>query len=516
MKARIALALVLALAQGGCQKVEQRIGGDVSIPDVLHDTAVEAADTPPDTPPDDAPDAEPDSPVCTAPPPCPEGPADGVLGKACLGDGACDEVEDAFCNGEVEELYDGEIYVRNPRGSCMLYTAGAGACDPVDDTGCPPGSRCLETGYTAMGGDWFVCMDACTPADTSGEPYGWACGCREGYACDLNSRVCMSGCSNDRECCETWIDANGNFHRELGEVTLWSGCSNWCDGDDPEERLDCKASYECVNAGTPGSRFGDPCRHDHECPVDGTCWSWLDPETGLEYPPGGYCTRMGCHLAGRGCGDSGGACLNSGTLEAPAGICIGPCHAGVDPGDPAYACRTTPGQEQACFPVSSWAWIGGPPAGGEDGYCFPGNFPGGPGAVGADCEDEADCASPLGLGECATWWTVPFCTIRCNETLAVERAICGPAGTGGVAEGICGWNTCWPGCGSPGAPLGSNGCARIDLACAPLSRFESETHVADGATRPTGFCMPRCESSAWCESLFGPGSACDTVSGVCG
>jgi hypothetical protein len=413
------------------------------------------------------------------------------------------------------DLYEGEVYVENPGGTCMGVTAGASACNPEDDEGCPPGSHCLPTGYEGMGGEWNYCIDACMPADTSGEPYDWACGCRMGYHCDWNYRMCFSGCANDRECCETWLDGNRNGHREADEVTFWPECTSWCDGDDDEEKGDCMASYSCVNPGTPGATFGGPCEHDSHCPVDSICWAWPDEE-GVIYPPGGYCTRQGCQYAGRGCEDAGGACMNSGSLENPAGICMRPCHVGRNITDPDYECRTTPGQEQACFPVSFWAWIGGAPSGGEDGYCFPGNFGSGTGALGADCSGAGDCASPYGLGECLEWFgDVPFCSIRCSETLAVDEAICGGIGTGGVADGLCGWNMCWSGCDSPGAAPGANGCDRSDFACAPLSLFDSTTWVAAGASRPPGFCLPACDSDSFCESIFGPGASCDTGSGVC-
>jgi hypothetical protein len=512
--------MLLALSiVASCHSGEQRIGGDVDRPDVAPDTDWDATDPAEEPPPTDVledvtHDAEPDSGPCTAPPPCPEGPADGVLGRACLGDGACDEVEYARCWGEVEQFFEGEMYIQNRNGTCQLWTGGGLACDPEDDSGCPRGSRCIESGR-GFGIDWYGCIDACTPADTSGELYDWSCGCRVGYECNLFYGVCLSGCSNDRECCETWHDANHNAMRDSGEVTLFPGCSNYCDGDDPEETTDCMASYACVNLGTPGSRFGDPCEHDSHCPVDGACWAWRDPDTGEEYYPGGYCSRMGCNYAGRGCEDAGGACINSGGLEDPRGFCVRPCHTGSDATDSDFECRRTPGQEHACFPVSSWAWVGGPPAGGEDGYCFPGNYGAGTGGLGDACEDGGECASPLGLGECADWWVLPFCTVRCNETLAVDEGICGPAGTGGVATGICGWNMCWPGCDTPGGALGANGCGRVDFACAPLSTFDSATYVVDGATRPLGFCMPMCETHEQCEGMFGPGSTCDSVSGLC-
>ena len=295
-------------------------------PDSIPDPVDPLVDSLPDVPVEPPADTGPDSPPCTVAPPCPEGPEDGTLGRPCEGPGACDDVPGAVCRGQIEEFYNGEEYLFDQNGSCVLYTAGDHACDPEDHSGCPLGSRCLPTGYTT-GSEWFMCLDACTPADTSAEPFDWACGCHIGYRCDWNYRVCLSGCSNDRECCETWSDVNHNFIREDGEVLLWPECTSYCDGDDPEEMLDCRASHACVNPGAPGARFGDPCDHDSHCPVDGQCWGWIDPESGEEYPPGGYCTRMGCQFAGRGCEDGGGACLAMGwSLEEPSGFCVRGCH----------------------------------------------------------------------------------------------------------------------------------------------------------------------------------------------
>ncbi|MBW2261882.1 MAG: hypothetical protein JRG91_07910, partial [Deltaproteobacteria bacterium] len=259
MKMKITcIVVLLAGATAACHSGEQRIGGDATTrPDVLSDPAWDVADatvdgSPGDVDTDAAADPSPDSSPCTEPPPCPEGPVDGIMGRACYGDGACDEVPGARCRAEVAEFFDGEEYRTNPGGSCVLYTAGDLACDPVDDSGCPPGSHCLATGYRT-GSEWFMCMDACTPADSSGDLYDWACGCREGYECNLSRGLCLSGCSNDRECCETWTDLNGNYRREAEEVVRYSECSNYCDGDDPEEVADCRASYSCINLGRDGA-----------------------------------------------------------------------------------------------------------------------------------------------------------------------------------------------------------------------------------------------------------------------
>lgn len=529
---------VLALALASCGKAGPDIvGGDTTDTtadpplDSIVDGTVDPGDVPWDPPVDgeDTTDAVVDTGTdvpgdgtdvdvapCEEAPPCPTGPADGVMGRPCLGDGACDEIEYATCQRETSLLYDGEWYTYYLNGSCSLWSGGTLACDPATNEGCPDGSTCIYAGEGYTGVALYGCFDDCSPVDSSGDLYDWACGCRKGYSCDLSYGVCFTGCSNDRECCETWIDWNGDGGRDAGEVTLWEDCSNWCDGDDPSETAGCEASYQCVNEGTAGALFGGPCEHDYQCPVDGQCWVYFDPISGIDYYPGGYCSRAGCQFAGRGCGDGQGWCMNTGDYVNPSGACMRPCHAGLALSDPSYDCRTTPGEEQACVPVTAMAWIGGAPPGGEDGYCFTGNFGSGTGGLGTDCDADGDCASPLGLGSCMDWFGgLPICIVSCSQELAEDSAICGGAGVGGVATGLCGWNYCWDGCDTPGGPLGSNGCDRPALACAPLSTFGGTTYVASGATRPTGYCMPACDSDTFCESIFGSGYSCDVASGVC-
>jgi hypothetical protein len=156
----------------------------------------------------------------------------------------------------------------------------------------------------------------------------------------------------------------------------------------------------------------------------------------------------------------------------------------------------------------------GPPEGGEDGYCFPGSFAPGPGALAEPCAGASDCASPRGLGECMEWLgTAPFCTIRCNEYLAEEESICGPAGEGEIAPALCGWSTCLLGCSHPSVPPGANGCPPA-FACVPLS-YIGTTWAPAGALRPPGLCLPACDSDAFCEDVYEEGARCDTTSGIC-
>jgi hypothetical protein len=275
------------------------------------------------------------------------------------------------------------------------------------------------------------------------------------------------------------------------------------------------ATWECINPGTEGARIGDPCQHDSHCSTDGTCLYYVDDETGEDYFPGGYCTKMGCQYAGRGCSEAGGACINMGSWRRPQGMCLKPCHVGREITDPDYECRTTPGEEQICFPVHRMGWIGGIPEDGMDGYCFPGSTVDGPGGIGDDCVGDEDCASPFGLGACMKWFgESPFCTIRCSESLVLEDEICGPAAEGEIAETLCGWSMCWPGCHAPGAAMIHNDCEREGFACAPLS-YIGTTYVPEGALRPPGVCFPACDSDLFCEEMYETMTRCNTVTGLC-
>jgi len=420
----------------------------------------------------------------------------------------------ADCYSETYENFDGETYVYWQGGSCVLSGAGSDGCDPLLPSTCPDGSVCIYLG-TYMGYEWHGCFDACTPADPSDVPYDWACGCREGYACNLAAGACFPGCSNDRECCELWSDTNADGRRSPGEVTFYPDCEGTCDND---MGWDCQATYECVYPGNPDAVIGDPCEHDYQCTPGGTCLSALytDPVTGDPYYPGGYCTAMDCQYVGRGCTDWGGVCANMGGEGYTSYMCVKPCDVGTSPETPGYKCRGTPLDEaQACRPVWPGTFIEDTPSG-EDGFCWYGNFPGGSKTLGETCRGDGECASPFGLGSGIDYFGSPwFCTVSCSETLVNENTICGGADSEGVATGVCTWNMCWQGCPDLDAPQGENGCAGEDMACTPLYVSGSVTYVPEGASRPQGLCMPACSSDEWCRTYFGPSRSCDPDTHAC-
>jgi len=453
---------------------------------------------------------------------CQTAPTGGEIGAACTSSASCDYA--AHCLPEQVESFDGEIYVDLYGGACVLYGAGPEACDPAVPEICPDGSRCVFMG-SAMGQDFYGCWDSCEPVDTSGNPYEYNCGCRVGYACSLTRKICLSGCSNDRLCCEGWSDLDGDTTKEADEIVVKEGCTNVCDEGglfEGDEACICSVSFKCTNEGDPSARWGGPCVGDAWCPPDGTCYNefnYRDEEMGETLFPGGYCVKEACQYVGRGCSDFGGACANLGTGSHPLYYCVGACHTGRELNDPLYECRTTPGEEQACVPVDPGFWLSAPPAG-EDGYCWPGNFPGSEKAIGAPCESDDECVSPFGLGMCFDIdraAMTPFCSVSCNEASASHASLCGGNDGSGTATGACWSGLCWEACAEPGGSLGSNSCSSPDNACYHTATMGTYVVVAGGLNVPPGICLPACTSDSWCEDFWGvSGVACNTINGVCG
>ncbi|MFH1436997.1 MAG: hypothetical protein ABIJ56_14910, partial [Pseudomonadota bacterium] len=184
-----------------------------------------------------------------------------------------------------------------------------------------------------------------------------------------------------------------------------------------------------------------------------------------------------------------------------------------------YECRTgPPGCEFACLPVEDRFWHT-PPGDGSDGFCWVGNFPGGDRPIGAPCEEDEDCVSPFGLGECLEFSLPlsPFCSAQCSETASREYALCGGDDGTGTAEGACWSGICWEGCDNPDGDLGENGCTQSTaMACYDRTLFGAYLTAGDGLEMTPGICIPACTNSAWCADFFGMPMTCDTDTGVCG
>jgi hypothetical protein len=430
-----------------------------------------------------------------APPPCPP---DGVVGRPCSSDGDCEG--DASCVVERTQDYEGHTYRTWQDGYCVDGSWGAG-CDPRLPGSCPPGARCVHLG-TILCEDRWACLDACTSTDSAGDPYDFNACCRPGYACDPLVDVCVPGCSNHRECCESWSDLDGDTLREAAEVELSEGCTQTCDPD----------LRRCT--GSTGRPWTSGCTIDAHCPEGGVCvaegcHSILGPPAA-----GGLCVGPACETDPGWCTASGGGCV-----AAPAGglagnVCLAACFTGHEPGDPAGGCRAG----MACWPVCEPGWVGPAPAGGEDGTCM---APRGTSAAGdtlyGPCSADDECGSPLGLGVCIHRDVGGVCSAACNGPLASESHVCGAApAPGEPPPGLCWQCRCRMACSDPSLPLSASPCdVAGELACYPLSSLWSEASWSDGAAEPAGLCLPACSTAGDCEALWGIAYDCDDVTGRC-
>jgi len=211
--------------------------------------------------------------------------------------------------------------------------------------GCDPNACNTLCGICSQG----VCLNACEPDLDSNSI------CREGYACDVIEFVCTPGCTSDDECRVARID-DGLVYNTSSEAV----CN--------------PATARCEHPGTPDAQAGDPCEFNDDCERNGTCI----PTTG------GYCSKLGCGLAGNECAGDG-VCAG--------GTCVAPCVVGptdgVDPTEDTQGCR----EDYTCY------W--GRTPGDASGFCDLAFFsevtePN----VGADCENDDECYSPFGYGAC--------------------------------------------------------------------------------------------------------------------
>jgi hypothetical protein len=338
-------------------------------------------------------------------------------------------------------------------------------------------------------------------------PWTNNCDCRDGYACEIMDEVCMSGCSNDKQCCEIWHDGVGgakDYVRQDAEVVDLpaSECTDTCN----------RCTYACTQMGCPGAacHMGDACEHDSDCPAQSRCISEFQTRGAFV---GGMCIKDRCDLSGRGC-PVGSGCVNLGSGTDPWDICAVPCTATTVPGEAGYPCRDIdpPGPsvgDYACMPLRVTMWIDGVTT--DDGWCWAGNFTTGTGAYGHACLTETECISPYGLGDCINITDTPkFCTAWCNQAVA-EAGACGAADpvTHDVA-GACVWGLCLEVCDPAVTPAE---CSLASNACYPTGPFGGG-YVVTGGNPVTGICLPRCANDAWCVKTYGVGT-CNTTTGVC-
>lgn len=502
---------------------------DDPVPDPEVDVPTDTGDT--DLPEDTV---DPDAP-CTAPPACPTAPADhATMGMPCIMETDCGTGYTCFT--ESVEVFDGdgdttpETYVSWLGGACSLLGGGDEGCDPDDPSTCPSGSTCIYLFENDMGVEYYGCLDACSAADTSMNPYDWNCGCREGYECNLNLEACLPGCSNDPECCQLWDDLDEDGQRDDGEVMVDEDCTNYCDGNSDDEYLDddCMSTFGCVNLGNSDADYGVECLFDSDCPANARCLNELFYVDDFDEPyyPGGLCLGDRCDLVGRGCGDLG-ECVNLGASDDPFYACVFTCQVGYGPGDADNPCRDCDGTDPDCvpwtcqpYPDTYWYT---PSSEGNNGICFPANVtdPEGPQlGLGEACTDDDECLSPLGLGGCYSFSGAPkMCSIQCNQNLAENMDLCGaPETSGGEVPGVCWSGLCLPGCDTPNGAVGSNGCPQDTQACFDNSAgaYGPYSYASTDGTEPVGFCFTGCIDNAWCAAVFGTALNCNATTGQCG
>ncbi|MEZ4339420.1 MAG: hypothetical protein R3B82_22585 [Sandaracinaceae bacterium] len=363
--------------------------------------------------------------ICDAATPCPEGGTclETMTGSQCFGtcdfeaadgdycdrDGygcadmlgiclpGCDT--DAECDAGLVCDTNGGFY---GEGSCANPDAHLGdAC--VDETECPPGTRCLSERFTGIPGG--VCGGfGCDPSTGDGCPTGATCvntGRRFG--------ICLLACEGDADCTrmdqECTTGTTGNY---------------------------CGPSFDAANLGQicsagRGSCAGGVC-------LDEGNYGW----------PDSYCVALGCDpVAQTGCpGD--GVCIDGADGQ---GVCLdgctadGDCRAGYDcrPADAADATSPT-----ACVPGCDDSTVCG-----NDGFvCNPGtgqcnqvfdNM-----NLGEPCTGGMDCAGGRCLSEADDGWPAGTCAFpgcRLSGTGPAADcptgSVCVDDGTGDPTIGVC-------------------------------------------------------------------------------
>jgi cysteine-rich repeat protein len=432
---------------------------------------------------------------------CPNDPTDGPAGAPCADVVDCEATFD--CWAESISYYNSQAYISWAGGYCLPWGWGTAGCDPDNPASCPTGSACVYLGDNpTTGAQAYGCFDSCSVASSTGDPWDANCDCRDFYECALTGEFCIPGCSNDAECCEIWEDRNSDQTRQPAEVTVVEGCVRTCDM--------CK--YSCTEEGSATAEVGDPCEHESECPPMGRCLAERYYEDFID----GMCIQDRCDLVGREC-PAGAGCSNLGSSADPFYTCVKPCTVGGEPGDTGFPCRdagaTGPSAgDHACNPASEGFWFD---ATTDDGFCFPGNFPGGSVAFGGACTTDDQCVSPLGLGNCYSLIERPgFCGAACNEGMAAD-GFCeiDPAATD--ATGVCFSGLCLEACDTPNGNLTENGCSSPTMACYPTTLFGTYVYVTTGKTAPAGLCFPACPNTAFCADMWTGGGTCNTTTGVC-
>ncbi len=288
-------------------------------------------------------------------------------------------------------------YPQQPVGSfCAVEMCSPGSC--------PSCAVCVQTGGTpAM--PTTQCLRECEYGTTGEDTCPGELGCGFfGFCLGLDAFLGEDRCRVSRR--DTDMDGDIQAPTMMGEAAVDQLVWDDSAGHYLDEELD-----RCRHMGTEGAAIGDGCGWDGDCTPDGECLygvafqrQWndpddMDPETTEE---NGYCSLLGCQFDDIECGE-GAACI------APQGLfplCLSSCTVGNNEGevtDPEYLFS----QNADCRPGYSCLWDGETGADmGPNGGCYaPPAEDDMPNTVrtpniGTACEQDSECWSPLGLGQC--------------------------------------------------------------------------------------------------------------------
>lgn len=289
-----------------------------------------------------------------------------------------------------------------------------GSCDPNLNGQCNSCSTCLSNGVDGTtGAETGSCYQTCS-ADIDGRG-----GCNPGYGCNRAYLACVPECqivAGVDTCHFSFVDDDDNPSTAAVIYDEGADYASSCN----------VATGLCERTGRAGATAGDDCEDDFDCEDDGTCLSGDTAATPVTLRDG-YCIRLGCNETDLAC-QTGDVCTQS-LFGMPGGVCMQGCVVGAETTDEQRVglAGHNPGcgEGESCF----WSGVHGASAA-LNGGCYPGNYNAVPAYnVGAECQTDAECWSPFGLGRCL---------FGEGNTLGdrVGRGICAVGGCGGSPVGL--------------------------------------------------------------------------------
>jgi hypothetical protein len=384
-----------------------------------------------------------------------------AFGESCSSSADCDSR--LFCDTEVDTSYDAENLPPDseqvarsafPGGVCTPLPAapydatGSGdSCDPfvpLAAQGCGDDGTCVPVVIDVQGTTAFACRPRCDPAAAN------PCR-RSGYSCDFTLKACVEGCQSDDECRLLVLDTNSDGQADTLRY-------------DDQSRATCDTTtFECVHSGNDSGKTGIPCKRLDDCDSDGLCVQAQQLFGDAQFP-GGYCTKLGCDVAGRECED-GAVCAPLRELSpgaATTAACFTGCEVGAEPESDQLGAT---GHGKGCRSGYRCQYNGGSRSG--QGVCVGGNYNEvKKDNVGAACETDAECHSRFGFGHCLRLRVdgVPAPTGMCTVMdCAVPELADGACGSGNQCVGLGGDVTfCLQSCDEAGQCAESFACTDDD------------------------------------------------------